>query len=312
MSPLRANETRVASALRVLTYNVRYFAHMHPVPGASSTRRGLHAIAEALATLDPLPHVIALQEVEERSLRSRPGRAQDVGTDDQMRALTRALERRLAHHERPHRYRAHHQLAHRYGLRRLPLYTTGLAWLVRGDVEVLDRDHREVTHRRARSVSALKQSRLCMHLRVDWAGQPIDLFNTHISLPAFFSPRTYRGPARMGWGFNQEREIESVARFVEERVSSDRFLLMGDFNSLPESPVDERLQQALGVRNPFPYEASTWPTAGFLHLRMRLDHVFAGPGLCLEDHSGSHPFGAPSRWRGLSDHVPLVGRFTGA
>jgi len=311
MSRLRANETRAPSALRVLTYNVRYFAHMHPIRGASSTRRGLHAIAEALATLDPLPHVIALQEVEGRSFRSRPAGTQDVHTDDQMTALSRVLDARLARHERPHRYLPHHQLAHRYGLQRMPLYTTGLAWLVRDDVEVLDRDHREVTHRRRRSIPALKQSRLCLHIRVDWQGRTMDLFNTHLSLPAFFSPRTFRGPARMGWGFNQEREVESVVDFVSERAASDRFLLMGDFNSLPESPVEDRLRRSLAVRNPFPSEASTWPTAGFMHLRMRLDHVFAGSGLQLQDHVGSHPFGAPSRWQGLSDHVPLVGRFTG-
>jgi endonuclease/exonuclease/phosphatase family metal-dependent hydrolase len=310
MSRLRANETRAPSPLRVLTYNVRYFAHMHPIRGASSTRRGLHSIAEALATLDTLPHVIALQEVEGRSIRSRAAGAQDVRSDDQMTALSRTLDRSLARHDRAHRYRPHHQLAHRYGLHRMPLYTTGLAWLVRDDVQIMDRDHREITHRRLRSVHGLKQSRLCLHMRIDWAGRPVDLFNTHLSLPAFFSPRTMRGPTRMGWGFNQEREVEAVADFVMERAASDRLLLMGDFNSLPESPVEYRLRKELSVRNPFPSEASTWPTAGFLHLRMRLDHVYAGPGLELEDHSGSHPFGAPSRWQGLSDHVPLVGRFT--
>src|SRR5262245_27946078 len=54
--------------LRVLTYNVRYFGHS--TRGIASTRRAMERIASAIASLDPLPDLICLQEVETSSLRS--------------------------------------------------------------------------------------------------------------------------------------------------------------------------------------------------------------------------------------------------
>ena len=57
-------------------------------------------------------------------------------------------------------------------------------------------------------------------------------------------------------------------------------------------------------------ELRHWPTAGFMRLRMHLDHVFAGPGVEWLDFEGSAPFGdKDSPFHRLSDHVPLVGRF---
>jgi endonuclease/exonuclease/phosphatase family metal-dependent hydrolase len=57
------------SPFRIVSYNVRYFGH--GLKGLASTRGAKQQIAQSLASLDPLPAVICLQEVEQRSLRSR-------------------------------------------------------------------------------------------------------------------------------------------------------------------------------------------------------------------------------------------------
>ena len=38
--------------------------------------------------------------------------------------------------------------------------------------------------------------------------------------------------------------------------------------------------------------------------------MFVGAGVTVEDADGAHPFGQPGRWHGLSDHVPLIARFS--
>src|ERR1700679_418602 len=55
-------------ALKLVTYNVRYFGH--PSRGLFSTKRGMAQIAAKLASLSPLADVVCLQEVEATSLRS--------------------------------------------------------------------------------------------------------------------------------------------------------------------------------------------------------------------------------------------------
>jgi hypothetical protein len=58
-----------------------------------------------------------------------------------------------------------------------------------------------------------------------------------------------------------------------------------------------------------PDELAKWPTAGFMRMRMHLDHVFGGPGLRWIDFDDTHPYGDRStRFHGLSDHMPMVGR----
>ena len=54
-----------------------------------------------------------------------------------------------------------------------------------------------------------------------------------------------------------------------------------------------------------------WPTAGFMNMRMHLDHVFCSDALRWLHFDGSHKFGQKNgTFRGLSDHVPIVGTFT--
>lgn len=308
--------------LRVMSYNVRYFGHALPLRGATSTRKALCAIAGAISNVAQLPHVICLQEVETRSLRSRLSHTPGMEDETQLEALMRVLDEALAREGREERYSAYYFPAHSYRLgERAKLYTTGLAILARNDVTVdghnAESPH-DITHRRASRVSAYKQSRICAHAVVRLSsGEAIDLFNTHLSLPQFMSLDMFKRGGRMGYGENQAREIDRLADFIGTQSKSERYLVLGDFNSLPASPAYERMLERLPVRDPFPDAVGTnvlglrerWPTAGFLHFRMRLDHIFAGRGLECVDFEDTHPFGVAGRWHGLSDHVPLVGRF---
>lgn len=302
-----------------MTFNVRYFANLALLKGFHSSRRNVDHIAQALATLTHLPHLISLQEVETRSLRSSPSLPRGAKTEIQIQTLMRSLNRALLREGRAHRFGAHYFPAHVYGVGKARLYTTGLAILVRDDVRVRSSGVKDITHRGRFVTRHLKQSRICAHVVAEPGdGSSYDVFNTHLSLPAFFPDNFYRLPSRMGFGPNQAQEVEELARFIEERRSSGRYVVMGDFNSLPGSPAYGMIQARLAVRDPFPdllgqsveQLREKWPTAGFMRYRMRLDHMFAGPGLKWVDFEDTHPFGDhEGRWHGLSDHVPIVGRF---
>jgi endonuclease/exonuclease/phosphatase family metal-dependent hydrolase len=306
--------------LRVMSYNVRYFGHQNPVKGARSTRRGLAGIAEALAVLPELPHVIGLQEVEARSMRSGRSHTPGEREETQLGSLTRLLNHRLEQRRRAHRYAALYFPAHAYGFGKLAVYTTGLAVLVRDDVGFESSGPvRDVTFRRNHPLARFKQSRICAHLRVRAPDlSTIDVFNTHLSLPQFFSARMLngRGRGRMGWGQNQLAEVRALADFVHESKSSERFVVFGDFNAQPGSPAYAEVVERLVVRDAVSELTGVreeelkrqWPSAGFLNLRMRLDHLFLGAGLTPVDIEDTEPFGQPGRWHGLSDHVPQIGR----
>lgn len=303
-----------------MTYNVRYFAHAARLKGLHSSARGLRLIADAIARLPELPHVVCLQEVETRSLRSGPSHSRGLPGETQLEAFMGALDAALERAARSERYGGFYFPAHSYRMGPAKLYTTGLAILVREDLEV-DNDHghspHDITHRRFKLTAKLKQSRVCAHVRVlDHGGTLYDIFNTHLSLPAFFARSTWSGPGRMGWGENQLAEVDALAAFVERRAVSDRFVLVGDFNALPGSAVYVRIQHRLSVHDAFARALETppevlrvrWPTCGFLHYRMRLDHVFTGPGLRGSSFAGSHRFGdRDGHFHGLSDHVPIIG-----
>jgi len=119
----------------------------------------------------------------------------------------------------------------------------------------------------------------------------------------------------MGWGPNQVEEAQNLARFVKKEKKSERFVVMGDFNALPGSPVYKYLVGEAGYRDAFAEVQKMdegalldWPTAGFMALRMHLDHVFSGSSLKWLDFTGSHRFGdRTSPFHGLSDHMPLIG-----
>src|SRR5580658_238272 len=306
-------------SLRVLTYNVRYFGHA--LKGLASTRPAMGRIAEAIAGLEPLPAIVCLQEVETRSLRSTVAHP---GDETQLEQFMQVLSKALEESGRSDRYQAHYFPAHAYRLsQRTQVYTTGLAILAHGDLVVdhhnADSPH-DITERALHPIRGLKQTRICAHVRlhVRKAGgvEPIDVFNTHLSLPSTLARAFWTERRRLGWGPNQVQEARNLARFVDRERASDRFLVLGDFNALPGSPVYKFLVEEQGWIDAFAQryamsleELVLWPTAGFMRMRMHLDHVFAGPALRWLDFDGSYAFGDRSApFHGLSDHVPMVAR----
>ncbi len=305
--------------LRVVTYNVRYFGHA--TRGLVSTRKAMQRIAEALAALDPLPDLVCLQEVETRSIRSNVAHPTTALGETQLERLMGMLAAALAAAKKPDAYEAYYFPAHKYKLsQRAHIYTTGLAVLAHRDFVV---DHhnahtpKDITHRRLHAMRGLKQTRICAHVRLRHKeGLAIDVFNTHLSLPSTMAREFWTSPARMGYGKNQLEEAKNLASFVASERASDRFFIVGDFNALPGSPVYRLLTGECGYVDPFARahrmteaELRSWPTAGFMQLRMHLDHVLTGPGLVWTDFDETHPFGdRTSPFHGLSDHMPIIGR----
>ncbi len=305
--------------LRIVTYNVRYFGHA--LKGLASTRGPEHRIAAALAALDPMPDVVCLQEIETISLRSRLAHGRSRHGETQLASFMAVLERHFAASDRPFPYDGFYFWAHANRIRRVAITTHGLAILVntrrlRVESHNVDSPH-HITHHHVERFRDRKQARICAHMRVaDPSGRRLHVFNTHISLPTPFARGFWTHAARMGWGPNQLHEARTLASFVERHVDGEPFVVCGDFNSAPGSPVFCFLteeagfacaQQDLGLLDPG--DARAWPTAGFLRMRMHLDHLFHGNGVRFLDLDGSAPFGdRRSPFAGLSDHVPLIGR----
>lgn len=304
--------------LRLMTYNVRYFGH--PTRGIASTRLAFERIAKSLAALDPLPDLVCLQEVETQSLRSNSINRLLHPEETQLERVMTELHAALARAKKRDRYTAYYFPAHAYRLTAsFNLYTTGLAVIARDTFHIdhhnAERPH-DITFRRR--VKNLKQTRICAHVSFRHEdGYTFDVFNTHLSLPSFFTKEFWTGDARMGFGPNQLEEARTLAEFVAKEARSEFFVIVGDFNSLPGSPVDRYLVDERGfvdaftnVRKMSPAEARAFPTAGFLNLRMHLDHVYSSPALRWIDFEGTMPFGDGSGpFSGLSDHVPLIARF---
>lgn len=304
--------------VRLVTYNVRYFGH--GTRGLASTANSMERIAHALATLDPLADVICLQEVETASLRSNLVHPALNG-ETQLERLMAMLHAALHRAGKRDLYEAYYFPAHAYRVSLTPLYTTGLAVIAKREFKVSHHNAgkpHDITYRHIHPVKRLKQTRICAHLRVvHRSGVDLDVFNTHLSLPTTLSREFWLEPRRLGWGPNQVEEAKNLLQFVEREKSSDRWVLVGDFNALPGSPVYRALRDACRG-DPFAdyHEWSEetlvdWPTAGFMNMRMHLDHVFGGNALRWLHFDGTHKFGQKNgAFRGLSDHVPIVGTFT--
>ncbi len=302
-----------------MTYNVRYFSH--GTRGLASTARAMAGIARAIAELDPLPDIVCLQEVETASIRANLAHPRKAKEETQLSRLMHLLHGEIAERGKRDQYAAYYFPAHAYTLTRATnLYTTGLAILAHRDY-VVDTHNaaapRDITHRRLRLVQGLKQTRISAHLRfrhVD--GGTVDVFNTHLSLPASLTADFFLSRDRMGNGKNQLEEARNLIAFVDEERESDRFLIVGDFNAQPSSAVYRYLTEERGLGDAFraahrcdDLQVRAWATAGFMNLRMRLDHIFTGPGIEWLDFEGCAPFGTrDSRFHGLSDHVPLIAR----
>ena len=279
--------------LTLMTWNVRYFGQK--TGGLLATRRCFTEIAAAIAKMTPLPDVLALQEVEDRSLRG------GMGAIGQLDRFRRALHHTLHQHGIDRRYRGLYYPAHRYSLPGTPpLYTTGLAMILSEDITIEHSAAEEVTWVRIPVFTRFKQKRIVAHVRLSRGGGRLDLFNTHLSLPAFFEGSPHTVPRRMGHGSNQLEEIRQVIAMMSRRSEVLPTVVVGDFNSLPGSPVHQEMVAA-GMEDIYA-EQGELCTARFAHLRMHLDHIFATPSIQWRQRSVlGEPF---SR---LSDHSPKVG-----
>lgn len=309
------------SPLRIVSYNVRYFGHA--LRGLASTVGPKRRVAAALAALDPLPDVVCLQEVETTSLRSNVIHRQAHPAETQLEAFMGRLEERFQADGRDFPYEAFYFRAHRYGVGALALYTTGLAILVNRRTLKVDLHNVEkpepITYHHVQRLKDRKQSRICAHIRFKRVSddQPFHVFNTHLSLPTPFAREFWVQKDKMGCGVNQVHEARTLATFVKANAKDEPFVICGDFNSPPNSPVyrylceDAQLtaaQAAVGQIDPTLTRG--FATAGFMRLRMHLDHLFSGGGVTWLDTQDTLKFGDPSSpFFGLSDHMPLIARF---
>jgi endonuclease/exonuclease/phosphatase family metal-dependent hydrolase len=306
------------STLRVVSYNVRYFGH--GTRGLFSTRRAMERIAKGLASLSPLADVVCLQEVESASLRSHFFHVEpEPAPAPQAHRFATKLHAELGGRAG---YATYYFPAHAYRLtQKTSFYTTGLVILVRDGLEVLvhNADGPQDVTERAKATARLKQTRIVAHVRVRTKrGETLDVFNTHLSLPRALAADFWTKPQRMGFGKNQLEEAKRVAKFIAKERASDAYVLVGDFNSLPGSPTYRYFTEDCGLCDAYSTHHSLdaqalhgHPTAGFMNLRMRIDHVLAGPGLSFVDFDDTFHFDQDGgRFAGLSDHVPMIGRFT--
>jgi endonuclease/exonuclease/phosphatase family metal-dependent hydrolase len=308
-----------APPLRILTYNVRYFGHA--LKGLASTRASERAIASRIAALDPISDVVCLQEIETISLRSRLAYRRPRPEETQFEAFMAEMERAFRRRGHSFPYDGFYFRAHTHHIRNVPITTAGLAILVNTRRLKVESHNAEsphpITHHHVEMLKDRKQARICAHVRVrDRSGRSLHVFNTHLSLPTPFARAFWRAGGRMGWGVNQLHEARTLAGFVRRRAGADPFVVCGDFNSAPGSPVFRYLTRRVGFHSAEAElglldadDPRAFPTAGFMRLRMHLDHLFYGGGVSWVDLQGTAPFGdRRSPFAGLSDHVPIIGR----
>lgn len=304
--------------LHLLSWNVRYFSQS--AQGLTSTSRTIEGVASAIASLNPAPDVIALQEVDHHSIRSHMGRfRRPPELAGQMDHFMAALNYHVALRGGTTPYRALFYRAHGHD-RRLPLLSTGLAILYREDLNLVAHNAEEpwfITHHRLPRMQKLKQQRICAHARFELApGETFDVFNTHLSLPAFLQRHVGHTAGRFGEADNQVEEVRKLLECAREFGDVDRGILVGDFNARPGSRVHRFVCEQSPFRDAFSLhlgltdeQAAAIPSASFLHLRFRLDHVFTGPGVHVDAFPLADRWDAAHPMRGLSDHAPIMGQF---
>jgi endonuclease/exonuclease/phosphatase family metal-dependent hydrolase len=305
---------------RIVSYNVRYFGHA--LKGLASTRTSQLNIADRIARLAPLPDIVCLQEIETISIRSRVAFSGAMNGETQLSSFMRQLEHVFAARGEHCPYEGFYFRAHVNRLRQIPIYTTGLAILVNRkrlhvDTHNVEEPH-HITHHHVERWKDRKQTRICAHMQVTTlGGTRLHVFNTHLSLPTPFARQFWSERRRMGWGPNQLHEARTLSAFVRRHAPGEPFVVCGDFNSAPSSPVWRYLVEDVGFTSAQAHVAArsaadprVFPTAGFMRLRMHLDHVFFGNGVRWLDLDGTFRFGdREGLFAGLSDHVPIIGRF---
>ena len=302
-----------------MTWNVRYFSHA--VKGITSLDKTIGRIACVIAGLQPQADIIALQEIDTMSLRGSVGRYHRRMRRNEPHNNFRRFMNRLNEASRAlggHAYEAQFYPAQGHGPG-LPLYSTGLAILHRSEFLCIDHNAgapHEITHRRLKAFAAMKQKRICAYMRLQApTGEPVDVYNTHLSLPAFFKP----GRGRHGRGFgeakNQLAEANSLLDYITQTGDPNRTVLLGDFNAEPESQVYDTLTSRLydaharHLRSA-PSTLRAFPTGGFWRLSYRLDHIFCGDNIRVLDFEGTKPKDSNHPLIRLSDHTPLIARLS--
>ena len=319
MTTPREEHTLAAVPLRIVSYNVRYFGHA--LRGLASTRGSKRGIAEALACLDPAPDIVCLQEVETLSLRSSLVYRRSHLGETQLEAFMGQLEQAFERRPPPFPYDAYYFRAHVNRIGNTPLQSMGLAMLVHRyrigiGAHNCESPH-DITYHHVARWKDRKQTRICAHMKlIAPGGRPFHVFNTHLSLPTPFSKKFWTGSQRMGFGVNQLHEAKTLAAFIQRHAGNEPFIVCGDFNSPPASPVYRYLTEdcgLVGVQSELKQingDPREFPTAGFMNLRMHLDHLFSGGGVRWLDLDGTCKFGdRSSPFWGKSDHMPLIGRF---
>lgn len=302
--------------MRLVSYNVRYFGHA--LKGLASTATSKQDIADALSNLAPMADVIALQEVETKSIRSSAAHRGGVPSETQLEAFMRHLSASMQRRGVAMPYRAFYFPAHVYGVGPLKVYTTGLAILVNQQtVNVLKGNSDQpfdITHRTPSTIKRIKQTRIAAHLHLeDTHGKAFHLFNTHLSLPTPWAKEFWSQKVKMGHGKNQLTEAKAVTDYAQHVARSEPYLIVGDFNSAPATPVyklftgDAKLRGAQeSLKQIDASRPDSFSTAGFMRLRMHLDHIF-GRDIGFADLNDTRAFGdEQSPFHGLSDHVPLI------
>jgi endonuclease/exonuclease/phosphatase family metal-dependent hydrolase len=309
--------------MRLVSYNVRYFGH--GLKGLASTATSKRRIAGALASMGVapggLPDLVALQEVETRSLRSGVAHRGAHPVETQLEAFLRHLGAEFAHQGLKQPYQAWYFPAHVYSVGRVRLYTTGLAVLVNSQTLHVTTHNGQapyaITHHRSARLKRVKQTRIAAHLELETThARRFHLFNTHLSLPTPWAREFWSQKGKMGFGVNQLEEARAVCAYAKHTAGDAPYVLVGDFNSAPATPVYQLVTGELGLTGAQEQlaqidakRADGFATAGFMAMRMHLDHVF-GHGVRFTDLEGTRAFGdARSPFHGLSDHVPLIARF---
>jgi len=234
------------SPIRIVSYNVRYFGHA--LKGLASTRASQRAIASALALLHPVADLVCLQEIETISIRSRVALGRGGRRETQLEAFMHEAEAAFEALGRTSPFEGFYFRAHVNRVRNIPIYTTGLAMLVNRDRLRVDGHNVEspqhITHHHIERWRDRKQTRICAHMRVRTpSGRRLHVFNTHLSLPTPFAREFWSERGRMGWGPNQVHEARTLAAFVRRHAAGEPFVVCGDFNATPGSPVWARLSK---------------------------------------------------------------------
>ncbi len=144
----------------------------------------------------------------------------------------------------------------------------------------------------------LDDSRTVAHVRVDFRGRPLDIFNTHLHW-------------RQEGGAIRAEQIADLMAFIDARPDSAPSLVIGDMNAMiswPEfQPLLARYEDAWRLRNPTAEEPTTLVPS--LHQGVaRIDHVLVEKGRFAVQEA--RLFGAEPDAAGVfpSDHFGVMAR----